>query len=127
MHRYFQQIVTGFETLTVGIFLGLQPAFYHDDPKDRFVHILSQMSDPYWSIFLIIVGVVTIIFGFIRGRNLIHQLLNILLGACWMSYLVFFFIQDTHFGPAIHLGTILAAYVLVRIFVDAYVSGKRSR
>lgn len=127
MHRYYQQAITGFETFAVGAFLEFQKNMYHDDPGDRLVHLAYHVHDLWWSGLLMVVGLIVIIFSLMKGRYQVHYWLNLLLGACWMSYLVFFFIQDVHFGPGIHLGTILSAFVLVRIFTDAYSSERRRR
>jgi hypothetical protein len=49
------------------------------------------------------------------------------LGACWAAYFVAFVLQDLHFGPGVHLGTILSAFVFIHVLYDAYATGRRDR
>lgn len=127
MHRYYQQVITGLETFTVGLFLVIQRSMFKDDPHSQIIHVVYHMGDIYWAVFLMVVGLITISLGVVKGHRKLHYWINILLAGCWASYLVGFIIQDTHFGPVIHLGTLLSAYVLIRIFTDSFSSEKRWR
>ncbi|GAX04055.1 hypothetical protein IWT140_01692 [Secundilactobacillus pentosiphilus] len=116
-------VISGFETLILGAYLTyVQHIFIPPDnlPMPEMARIVAHAQDPWITITMVAVGVLTIITGLWDMNRFKAKRVSIAsMVAIWLAYFVAFIYHDLINGSAISLGTILIAFLLIRLFSEA--------
>lgn len=117
LNRYL--ITEGTETAVVGFYFALQEQLLRDDPHQPIVHLLHSLGSPYWSSFMVVVGLIAILVGLlVQKRCWIEYAALALLAAIWLIYTVAFVSQNIDFGN-INLTSIFMAFTFIFIVAQA--------
>lgn len=117
LNRYL--VTQGTETAVVGFYFALQEQLLRDDPHQPIVHLLHSLGSPYWSSFMVVVGLIAILVGLlVQKRRWIEYAALALLAAIWLIYTVAFVSQNIDFGN-INLTSIFMAFTFIFIVAQA--------
>lgn len=117
-------IISGLETLVLGAYLiYVQHVFTPVKvplPTPEVERIMEHAQDPWITISMVAVGVLAVITGLWDMNKFKAKRVSLVaMSAIWVSYFVAFIYHDLCYGRAVSLGTILVAFILIRLLADA--------
>ncbi|GAX07247.1 hypothetical protein IWT25_02601 [Secundilactobacillus pentosiphilus] len=116
-------IISGLETLVLGAYLiYVQHVFTPPRPLPtvEMVRIVEHAQDPWIALTLVVVGVLSIITGAWDMNHFYAKRVSLVaMVAVWVTYLVAFTVHDLSNSHVIGIGTILIAFILIRLFAEA--------
>lgn len=121
-HNRFM-IISGLETLVLGAYLiYVQNVFIPKRPHHPMGmdHLVIHAQDPWIAILLISIGTLAVITGLWNTNRFKAKRLSLVtMVAIWATYFVAFIYHDLSRPGPIGLGTLLIAFILIRLFAEA--------
>lgn len=116
-------IISGLETLVLGAYLiYVQHVFILPRPYNigEVSHIVAHAQDPWIDILLVCIGTIAIATGMWNINHYKAKRVSLVaMITIWTTYLVAFIYHDLSGLGSIGLGTLLIAFVLIRLFGEA--------
>lgn len=127
LKRNHFMIISGLETLVLGAYLIYTQNIFmpHKPHPHEMDHIMQHAQDPWVAIVLVCIGMLAIMAGLWNvSRFSARRISLVAMVATWSMYFVAFIYHDlSHPGP-IGLGTLLIAFILIRLLAEALWGGR---
>lgn len=122
--RYTFLVVTGVESILVGLSFLVHPTF-KDDVTKPVLHAFSFFGGPWGSMVLILTGFLLLVIGLLRThRYHLDQIVLALGTGVWLAFFMAYLVQDmvNPFQAPFSAGTVLIGFVVVRLLVESSLS-----
>ena len=122
--RYTFLIVTGVESILVGLSFLVHP-YFKDDATKPVLHAFSFFGGPWGSMILILTGFLLLVVGLLRThRYHLDQIVLALGTGVWLALFMAYLVQDmvNPFLPPFSAGTVLIGFVVVRLLIESSLS-----
>lgn len=118
-------ITLGLETLALGIYFMVHHPF-HDNPHNFAVHASFLLPSPFWLLIVLVLGLTALLVGLTeQWRFWLDSMILIVMGAVWAVNAVALAVQDYHFSHSANLSTVLAVFVVIKVFTSSRYNGRR--
>lgn len=126
--RYTFLIVTGVESILVGLSFLVHSAF-KDDATKSVLHAFSFFGGLWGSMILILTGFLLLVVGLLRTHHYhLDQIVMALGTGVWLALFMADLVQDMvkPFLPSFSAGTVLIGFVVVRLLIESSLSSINS-
>lgn len=113
-------IISGLETLVLGLYLIYVQNLFGDHRPDMIHRIFHHAQDPWMAGMLIVIGTYAITVALLDVNQFMAKRVALtLMSSVWVAYLVIFTWRDLNGHGPVGIGTILIGFVLVRLLLEA--------
>ena len=126
--RYTFLVVTGVESILVGLSFLVHPIF-KDDVTKPILHVFSFFGSSWGSTVLILTGVLLLVVGLLRTHRYHLDQIALALGTgVWLAFFMAYLVQDMVNPLGFHFsaGTVLIGFVVVRLLIESSLSSVHS-
>ena len=126
--RYNFLVITGVESILVGLSFLIHPIF-KDDVTKPILHAFSFFGSSWGSMVLILTGVLLLIAGLLQThRYHLDQIVLALGTGVWLAFFMAYLVQDMVNPIGFHFSadTVLIGFVVVRLLVESSLSSVHS-
>ena len=122
--RYTFLIVTGVESILVGLSFLIHP-FFKDDATKPVLHAFSFFGGSWGSIVLILTGIMLLVAGLLHTHRYYLDKIALALGTgVWLAFFMTYLVQDVFnpFSFNLSTDTVLTGFVVVRLLIESSLS-----
>lgn len=112
-------MITGVETLLLGMYLIYVSNVFQEPPTDHFRHIVQHAQDPYLSVMLVTVGTIALVVAVLDTNKFrAKRIALVAMVMVWAAYFMLFLWHDFNTPGPLKFGTLLIGFVLLRLFLE---------
>lgn len=122
--RYTFLVITGVESILVGLSFLIHP-FFKDDVTKPVLHAFSFFGGPWGSLVLILTGILLLVVGLLQTHRYHLDQIALAFGTgVWLAFFMTYLVQDsvTPFGFNLSTDTVLIGCVVVRLLIESSLS-----
>lgn len=122
--RYTFLVITGVESILVGLSFLIHP-FFKDDVTKPVLHAFSFFGGPWGSLVLILTGILLLVIGLLKTHRYHLDQIALALGTgVWLAFFMTYLVQDfvTPFGLNLSTDTVLIGCVVARLLIESSLS-----